>query len=461
MLTALLIVFLVGLVMSVPIALTMLLASLVPGLVGASFAADTAYIVRGIIGGADSTPILAVPLFMLSGIVMARGGISEKLFHVFAYLFGKMRAGLPCTVIITCLFYGAISGSGPATCAAVGSMAIPVLLKMGYEKDFCGAIVGTAGGLGVIIPPSIPFILFGIATGASVGNLFVGGVFPGILIALCLCGYAIFYCARKGEDKDAINAYVGDLRKKGFGRVFLDSFWALLTPVIILGGIYSGAVTPTEAACLSVFYSLIVAFFLYRTICLKDMWAILQESVKSYAPLCLMLALATVLGRVLTLLQLPATISDLPGQPVSVPAGAGHHPADSGNVYGLRAGHYDSGAHAAAGGHGAGNQRDSSWRDHGGEPGGGLYHAALWRQSVCGQPAHRHSGDASGKKGASVYSHLSRGAADDYLHSGAEPGADLGRTKQAAGWKTATWRKCMRGEKAAQGDRQWDKAHGF
>lgn len=310
MLAALLIVFLVGLIMSVPIALTMLLASLIPSWVGTGFAADTAYIVRGIIGGADSTPILAVPLFMLSGIVMARGGISEKLFNVFAYLFGKMRAGLPCTVIITCLFYGAISGSGPATCAAVGSMAIPVLLKMGYDKTFCGAIVGTAGGLGVIIPPSIPFILFGIATGASVGNLFVGGIFPGILIALCLCGYAIFYCARKGEDKEAINAYVGDLRKKGFGRVLIESFWALLTPVIILGGIYSGAATPTEAACLSVFYSLIVAFFIYRTVHLKDMWAILQESVKSYAPLCLMLSLATVLGRVLTLLQLPATISD-------------------------------------------------------------------------------------------------------------------------------------------------------
>lgn len=309
MLTALLLVFLVGLVMSVPIALTMLLATLIPGWISSSFAADTAFIVRGIIGGADSTPIIAVPLFMLSGIVMARGGISEKLFNVFAYLFGKMRAGLPCTVIITCLFYGAISGSGPATCAAVGTMGIPVLLKMGYDRVFCGAIIGTAGGLGVIIPPSIPFILFGIATGASVGNLFLGGILPGVLIALCLCGYAIFYCTRHGEDKNAINAYVGGLRARGFGKVFLESFWALLTPVIILGGIYSGAVTPTEAACISVFYSLIVAFFIYRTIRIRDLWPILTESIRSYAPLCLMLTLATVLGRVLTLLQLPNLIS--------------------------------------------------------------------------------------------------------------------------------------------------------
>lgn len=308
---ALAIVFFAGLILSVPIALTMLLATLIPGIVSPTFAADVAYIVRGIIGGADSTPILAVPLFMLSGIIMARGGISEKLFNVFVFIFGKMKAGLPCTVIITCLFYGAISGSGPATCAAVGSMAIPVLLKMGYDKEFCGAICGTAGGLGVIIPPSIPFILFGLATGASIGNLFIAGIFPGMLIALCLCGYAVFYCIRHGEDNEKINQMVDELRSRGFGSIFLESFWALMTPVIILGGIYSGIVTPTEAACISVFYALIVSFFIYKTIKVRDVLPILAESVKSYAPLCLMLTLATVLGRVLTLLQLPNTISQL------------------------------------------------------------------------------------------------------------------------------------------------------
>jgi len=300
-----------GLLLGVPIALAMLLSTLAPSFISSAFAADVQFILRGIIGGADSTPILAVPLFMLSGVIMAKGGISEKLFNVFAFLFGKLRAGIPCTVIVTCLFYGAISGSGPATCAAVGSMTIPVMLKMGYDKKFAGAICGVAGGLGVIIPPSIPFIIFGLATGASIGNLFIAGIIPGFIIAFCLMGYATYYCKKHGEDKERINSIVDELRGRGFGKVLRDSFWALLTPVIILGGIYSGVVTPTEAACISVFYSVIVALFIYRTIRISDMWRLLKESVASYAPLCLMLAMATVLGRVLTLLRVPAQLSDL------------------------------------------------------------------------------------------------------------------------------------------------------
>ena len=117
---------------------------------------------------------------------MAKGGISEKIFNVFAYLLGHVPGGIPCAVIATCLFYGAISGSGTATCAAVGAMTIPVLLSLGYDKEFSGAVVATAAGLGVIIPPSIPFIMYGMATGASIGKLFIAGIVPGILIAVCL-----------------------------------------------------------------------------------------------------------------------------------------------------------------------------------------------------------------------------------------------------------------------------------
>ena len=131
-----------------------------PGAFDPSFTASGQFVIRSMLGGIDSFPLLAVPMFVLSGIIMARGGISKKLFDVFSYFLGNLTAGLPCAVIVTCLFYGAISGSGPATVAAVGSMTIPILIELGYDKDFSAAIVAVAGGLGVIIPPSIPFIMF-------------------------------------------------------------------------------------------------------------------------------------------------------------------------------------------------------------------------------------------------------------------------------------------------------------
>lgn len=310
MISVLLGVFFVGLIIGLPVALTMLSASIIPNLIDPGFSANIQFVMRGIFSGANSTPILAVPLFMLSGAIMAKGGISKKLFDVFAYAFGRVTAGMPCAVIITCLFYGAISGSGPATTAAVGGMTIPILLELGYDKRFCGAIVGTAGGLGVIIPPSIPFILYGLATGTSVGMLFTAGIIPGFVIAFCLMGYAVYYCKKYGEDKEKIAASNRALRARGLGKILIDSFWALMTPVIILGGIYSGITTPTEAACISVFYALFVSLFIYRSIRGRDLWGLIMESVRSYAPLCMMLALATVLGRVMTLMNIPAAIAE-------------------------------------------------------------------------------------------------------------------------------------------------------
>ena len=177
---------------------------------------------------------------------------------------GKFTAGVPCAVVITCLFYGAISGSAPATVAAVGSMSIPFLIEMGYDKKFATALVTVAGGLGVIIPPSIPFIMYGTASGESVSDLFMAGIVPGILIGVLLMLYAIVYCKVKGEDKEKITLVVGKLHEKGLLQVMKDSFFALLTPVIILGCIYSGIASPTEAAVISVFYALLVSMLLYQ-----------------------------------------------------------------------------------------------------------------------------------------------------------------------------------------------------
>lgn len=300
-------VFLVGLAFAVPITMSMVLGAMTPLVLGGT-GSSIQQLIANSFSGSDTTPILAVPLFILGGVLMAEGGISRRLFNFFAYFVGNLPGGLPCAVILTCLFYGAISGSGPATTAAVGSMTIPFLVDMGYDKTWSAGMVATAGGLGVIIPPSIPFVLYSLATGVSTGALFLGGILPGILIGLGMMVYAVFYCVNKGEDKQKINAKMKELRGNGFFRLLKESFWALLSPVIVLGGIYSGIVTPTEAACISVFYSLFVSLVIYKSFTVKEIIPFLAKAVKTYAPLCFVLAFATAFGRVLALAKAPALI---------------------------------------------------------------------------------------------------------------------------------------------------------
>ena len=305
MIAAVVIVFVVGILLGFPLVLTLVGATAIPGLIEPTFPGNVQFVLRSIIGGGDSTSILAAPLFILSGIIMAKGGISEKIFNVFAYVLGRVKGGIPCAVIVTCLFSGAISGSGTATCAAVGAMTVPVLLSLGYDKEFSGALVATSAGLGVIIPPSIPFIMYGMATGANIGQMFVAGIIPGFLIAGCLMAYTVYYCVRHGEDRVRIDQKVAELRAVGLLPLLKDSFWALLTPVILLGGIYSGVITTTEVACVSVIYALLVSIFVYKSVALTGVYTMMVESCKAMAPIALMMAVATAFGRVLTMLQIP------------------------------------------------------------------------------------------------------------------------------------------------------------
>lgn len=295
-------VFLVCIFLTVPIGVSMVLGAAAPVAVMGQ-GGSMEQIINNTFSGANSTPILAIPLFILAGILMAEGGISGRLFNFFAYFVGRFRGGLPCAAIITCLFYGAISGSGPATTAAVGSMVIPFLTGLGYDKKWCAGLVSVAGGLGVIIPPSIPFVLYALATGVSTGELFIGGVIPGVLIAVFLMVYAVAYCTRRGEDRGRIDAKLEELYKKGFAALLRESFWALLCPVIVLGGIYSGRFTPTEAATVSVLYALVVSLFIYRSVSLRDIPRLLVSAVRTYAPLAFVLAFATAFGRVLSLIR--------------------------------------------------------------------------------------------------------------------------------------------------------------
>lgn len=301
--------FIISLAFAIPITMSMVIGTLMPLILGGP-GSSIQQLIANSFSGSDTTPILAVPLFILGGVLMAEGGISRRLFSFFAYFVGNLPGGLPCAVILTCLFYGAISGSGPATTAAVGAMTIPFLVEMGYDRTWSAGMVATAGGLGVIIPPSIPFVLYSLATGVSTGALFLGGILPGILIGLSMMVYAVVYCIRKGEDREKINLKMKELRSRGFLYLFKESFWALLSPVIVLGGIYSGIVTPTEAAVISVFYALFVSLVIYKSFTIKNIIPFLADAVRSYAPLCFVLAFATAFGRVLALAKAPVLIEN-------------------------------------------------------------------------------------------------------------------------------------------------------
>lgn len=303
------VVFLIAIALSVPIGVAMVAGTVAP-IVITGYGGTLTQLIFNAFSGANSTPILAVPLFILGGIIMAEGGISKKLFDFFAYFVGSLPGGIPCAAVITCLFYGAISGSGPATAAAVGAMCIPFMASMGYERRWAAGMIAVAGGLGVIIPPSIPFVLYSLATGVSTGSLFLGGILPGILIALCLMAYAVVHCLRKGENRELVQGKMKELRSMGLGRLFIESLPALLCPIIVLGGIYAGFVTPTEAACISVFYALFVSLFIYKTIRVSDILALLTSAVRTYAGLAFVLAFATAFGRVLSLTRATTAITD-------------------------------------------------------------------------------------------------------------------------------------------------------
>ena len=300
------------LVLTVPVGVILLIISAVPSFMG-KFAVDAEYIFRNVIEAFNNTTLLAIPLFILSGVIMARGKISDKLYDVFVYFIGDIPGGLPSAVVVTCLFYGAISGSGPATTAAVGSMCIPLLVSLGYDLVFCAALVAVAGGLGVIIPPSVPFVMYCNSSNTSVGDMFLAGVLPGILIGVLLIAYAVVYCIRHGGDQSKVHAHVKKLRERGLFSIVKEGFWALLCPVIILGGIYSGTFTPTEAACVSVVYALFVSVFIYRSLPVKDMIPVLLESAATVSSCLIITGSAAIFAKVITLLRVPQAVAEAMG----------------------------------------------------------------------------------------------------------------------------------------------------
>ena len=254
----LLITFAIPLIFRVPIAISLGLSAL---LVGWWWDMGVDMLSYNFFAGVAKVPLLAIPFFILAGFIMERAGIASRIVLLVETLVGDMTGGLAIATVGVATFWGAVSGSGPATVAALGLILIPAMVKSGYDKPFAAATVSVTSGLAIVIPPSIAFIVYGGIADVSVPALFAAGFVPGVVVASFL-GISVFLTSRK-------KGYRGKPRTMPIRKALREAFWGVMTPVVILGGIYGGVFTPTEAAAVAIFYGLFVGIFIYRTIRFK------------------------------------------------------------------------------------------------------------------------------------------------------------------------------------------------
>lgn len=253
--------------------------------------------------GVDSLTMMAIPFFILSGVVMSVGGLARRLVDVAASLVGWMMGGLGAVVSLASMFFGAISGSSLATVSCIGGIMVPEMQKKGYDLGYSAVFTACAGTIGAVIPPSIPLVVYGVCTSTSIGDLFLGGVFPGVMIGIALIISNYIICKKKG--------YVGAERKSGreILKAVWEAKWALFAPVIILGGIYSGIFTPTEASVVSVVYSTIVALFIYKEITWKDLYNAIVGAAVTNGTTTFLLGLSTAFAALLSFEQIPSMLT--------------------------------------------------------------------------------------------------------------------------------------------------------
>ncbi|WP_412675004.1 TRAP transporter large permease [Aneurinibacillus aneurinilyticus] len=250
----------------------------------------------------DSFALMAIPGFVLAGVILARGGISKYLIEALRTWVGHLPGGLSVVTILACMVFAAISGSSPATAAAIGSIMIPAMVSAGYDKKYSMGLVAAAGTLGILIPPSIPLIIYGITAEESIGKLFMAGVIPGVLLGGVLIVSAIYYAKRNG--------YGSDAKSSGRERIkaSIKALWGAFLPILILGSIYTGIATPTESAVIAVAYGLIVSVGIYREMGLKDIRPIMTETINITSMIFLIIAAASLFGLYLTNEQVPQTV---------------------------------------------------------------------------------------------------------------------------------------------------------
>lgn len=283
-----------------PIAFSLGISATVPLLITGALTLNTSgsWMLQGI----NSFPLLACPFFILAGNLMEGGGISKRLVDVASTLVGSIPGGLGIVAAIACVFFGAISGSGPATLAAIGGIMIPAMVARGYSPAWSAALCATAGCIGIFIPPSVAMINYGVIAGTSIAKMLLSGVGPGLLTALALCILAYFQGKRRGYgggEKFSFRRFLGSLK---------EGIWPLLMPIIILGGIYGGFFTPTEAAAVGCAYAFLVGVLITRELTWEKLRGIMCRSASTSATIMFIIAAASAFGKMLTVAQLPAAL---------------------------------------------------------------------------------------------------------------------------------------------------------
>ena len=256
----------------------------------------------------NTFPLMAIPFFVLAATIMSRGGISKRLIDAANAAVGSFQGGLAMTAVLSCMFFAAISGSSPATVVAVGTLLIPAMIKSGYSRDFSTGLISTSGSLGILLPPSIPLIVYGIVTEQSIGDLFIAGVVPGIMAGLMLLALVLIISWRRDYRAEE------SVQQMSMGqrvRAFWSATLSLLLPIIVLGGIYGGYFTPTEAAAAAVFYALIVSLVFYREIGIKDLPRILLRSARTSAMIMFIIANGILFSFVLTSERIPREVAQV------------------------------------------------------------------------------------------------------------------------------------------------------
>lgn len=293
--------FVFFLVIGVPIAVALGLTCIFSVLVTGAFGVEV--LIQKTFNAGNSFALMAIPFFILAGNIMAVGGVSRRLVNLAGAMLGRVSGGLALVATLASTFFGAVSGSAPATTAAIGGVMVGPMVEKGYDKNFAGAVVAASGTIGLIIPPSLTMVLYGVSTGVSIGELFIAGVIPGIIISIVLMIVEYFISVKrgyKGDEAASFKTISTNLRQAGF---------ALFMPVIILGGIYAGIFTPTESAAVAVVYGLIVGIFIHKELEWRAVPNLILKSAKSTALVMYLMVTAEVLTYVLVSEQIPQTIA--------------------------------------------------------------------------------------------------------------------------------------------------------